>query len=203
MIAYLSGRLLEISEGICIIVTEGGVGYEVNIPSNVQANLPPKGDIVELYTSMIVREDAQELYGFLTFEEKQTFEVLITISKVGARTALSILSAFRPQDLHNLVLEDDIISLTRVQGIGKKTAQHIFLELKYKLKVGDSSKISVLAQDVKPGSVYRDVIDGLINLGYSEVECVPILKKVLHEEPDLDVTGALRAVLKKLAKGRS
>lgn len=167
------------------------------------AALPDRGEQLALYTSLAVREDALELFGFASFEERQTFEVLVSISKVGARTALAILSIFRPDDLRRLVLEDDVLALTRVSGIGKKTAQHVFLELKYKLKVEDVPQAAVLAASGRPGSVFRDVLDGLANLGYAEEECAPLVKKILHEEPDLDVTGALRAALKALAKGRS
>ena len=148
------------------------------------------------------REDAQQLFGFATFEERQVFEVLLTISKVGARTALAILSLYRPDDLRRIVLEEDVDALTRVSGIGKKTAQHVFLELKYKLKVEDVPQAAVLAPNGRPGSVFRDVLDGLSNLGYSEDECAPVVKNILLQEPDLDVTGALRAALKALARGR-
>ena len=87
-----------------------------------------------LYVSLVVREDAQELFGFSSWDERQTFLTLIGINRVGARTALAILSMFRPDDLRRIVAEDDVASLTRVPGIGKKTGQQIFLELKYKLK---------------------------------------------------------------------
>lgn len=203
MIAYLEGRLAETWGNACLIVTEGGVGYEVALPAHTLAALPGRGEQLALYTSLAVREDALELFGFASFEERQTFEVLVSISKVGARTALAILSIFRPDDLRRLVLEDDVLALTRVSGIGKKTAQHVFLELKYKLKVEDVPQAAVLAASGRPGSVFRDVLDGLANLGYAEDECAPLVKKILHEEPDLDVTGALRAALKALAKGRS
>lgn len=202
MIAYLEGRLKEVWGNCCLLVTASGVGYAVALPAHTLASLPEKGQMVCLYTSMTVREDAQELFGFATFEERQTFEVLVSISKVGARTALSILSIFRPDDLRRLVLEDDVLALTRVSGIGKKTAQHVFLELKYKLKVEDMPQAMPLSGGVRPGSVYRDVLDGLANLGYAEEECAPVVKNVLMEEPDIDVTGALRAALKALAKGR-
>lgn len=203
MIAYIEGRLAEIWGNNCLLITTGGLGYEVALPSHTVSALPGKGEFLAFYTSLIVREDAQELYGFASFEERQTFEVLVSISKVGARTALSILSIFRPDDLRRLVLEEDALALTRVSGIGKKTAQHIFLELKYKLKVDDVPQAAVLMTAGRAGSVFRDVLDALANLGYGEEECVALVKKVLHEEPDLDVTGALRTVLKALAKGRN
>lgn len=203
MIAYLEGRLAEIWGNACLIVTASGVGYEVALPAHTLATLPGRGEPLALYTSLAVREDALELFGFATFEERQTFEVLVSISKVGARTALAILSIFRPDDLRRLVLEDDVLALTRVSGIGKKTAQHVFLELKYKLKAEDAPQAAVLAVAGRPGSVFRDALDGLANLGYAEEECAPLIKKILHEEPDLDVTGALRAALKALARGKA
>lgn len=203
MIAYVEGRLAEVWGNACLVVTEGGVGYEVALPAHTLAALPGKGGSVALYTSLAVREDALELFGFATFEERQTFEVLVSISKVGARTALAILSIFRPDDLRRLVVEDDVLALTRVSGIGKKTAQHIFLELKYKLKVEDAPQAAALLAAGRPGSVFRDVLDGLANLGYAEEECAPLVKNLLHEESDLDVTGALRAALKALARGRA
>ena len=201
MIAYLEGVQAEVWGSNCLVVTRGGVGYEVALPAHTLSSLPGRGEPRALYTSLVVREDAQELYGFATFEERQTFEVLTSISKVGARTALGILSIFRPQDLRRIVLEDDVLALTRVSGIGKKTAEHVFLDLKYKLKVEDAPQGDVLTGDARPGSVFRDVLDGLANLGYAEDECAPLVKKLLLEQPDLDVTGALRAALKGLARG--
>ena len=203
MIAYLEGRLGEVWGNACLVITGAGVGYEVALPAHTLGALPPAGGDVALYTVLCVREDALELFGFATFEERQTFETLLSISKVGARTALAILSTFRPGDLRRLVQEDDVLALTQVTGIGKKTAQHIFLELKYKLKTDDAPQGIVLAADGKPGSVFRDALAGLANLGYSEAECASLLKNILHDEPDLDVTGALRAALKALAKGKA
>ena len=203
MIGYIEGRLVEMWGNSCLVVTQGGVGYVVALPMHTLSALPGKGEAVSLYTSLAVREDALELYGFGTFEERQTFEVLLSISKVGARTALSIISIYRPDDLRRIVLEDDVQALTRVSGIGKKTAEHVFLELKYKLKVEDAPQAAALSTMGTPGSVFRDVLDGLANLGYERDECAPLVKKLLLDEPDLDVTGALRASLKALARGNA
>ena len=203
MIAYLDGRLGEVWGNTCLVITDAGVGYAVALPAHTFAALPAVGSPVSLYTFLCVREDALELFGFATFVERQTFETLLSISKVGARTALGILSTFRPADLRRLVQEDDVLALTQVTGIGKKTAQHIFLELKYKLTTEDAPQAVTLAPDGRPGSVFRDAVAGLTNLGYSEGECAPLLRDILHDEPDLDVTGALRAALKALAKGKA
>jgi Holliday junction DNA helicase RuvA len=128
------------------------------------------------------------------------YTTLISISKVGGKTALGILSVYRPDDLRRIVFEEDINALTQVSGIGKKGAQHIFLELKYKLKVDEMPVVSGKG-DMPATSVYRDALDGLANLGYGEDETAPLLKTILKNEPDLDVGSALRSALKALAKG--
>ena len=198
MIAYLKGRVGETLENACVLITEGGVGYEVFLPVHTLAAAPPKGEEFELYVCTVVREDALELYGFATFDERQTFKVLTSISKVGSKTAVAILSCFRPEDLRRIVLEDDVLMLTQVSGIGKKTAQHIFLELKYKLEPGTTT-LAALAGPAA-GLVMRDALTGLTNLGYAEQEALRVLKDVLAAEPDLDVSAALRAALKAMAK---
>ncbi len=200
MIAYIEGRIGELWASSCIVITESGLGYAVSLPNHTLSHLPAKGEWITLYTSMQVREDSQELFGFETWDERQTFEILVSISKVGARTALAILSLYRPDDLRRLVLEDDMVALTRVSGIGKKTGQHIFLELKYKLKV--DSMPSLAGGPPSMGSILRDVLDGLNNLGYAEEETAPLVRNILQEEPDLDISGALRAALKALAQSK-
>ena len=200
MYEYIDGRVAELAPTYAVIDV-GGVGYYLNISLQTYTEIE-HAERARLYVHHIVREDAQELFGFPSWDERQTFNVLTGINRVGARTALAILSLYRPDDLRRIVLEEDVDALTRVSGIGKKTAQHVFLELKYKLKVEDVPQAAVLAPNGRPGSVFRDVLDGLSNLGYSEDECAPVVKNILLQEPDLDVTGALRAALKALARGR-
>lgn len=201
MIAYLEGRLMESTENSCIVVTGGGVGYEVFLPSHSLSQLPERGKDLYFYTATVVREDALELFGFESWDERETFLVLTSISRVGARTAVAILSVFRPDDLRRMVAEDDMLSLTRVSGIGKKTGQQIFLELKYKLK-GDAT-LPTSAPGTKAGGVFGDAVAGLTNLGYTEEDAVRAVKQALADEPDLDVGSALRAALKALAKGKA
>ena len=199
MIAYLEGRLAETWEDACLLVTESGVGYEVGLPTHACAALPGRGGAVAFYICHVIREDAQELYGFATFEERQTFRVLLSISKVGARTALAVLSQFRPDELRRVAAEEDVTALTRVPGIGKKTAQHILLELKYKLK---TAELPAALSAARPSTVFRDAVDGLLNLGYPEEECAALVRELLKESPDLDVGEVLRAALRTLGKGR-
>jgi Holliday junction DNA helicase RuvA len=201
MIASIEGRIAELTENACIVVTSGGVGYEVFLTSHALSRLPSRGEAAHFFTATVVREDALELYGFELWEERETFFVLTSISRVGARTAMAILSVFRPDDLRRLVAEDDMLALTRVSGIGKKTGQQIFLELKYKLK-GEAGVLSV-ASLPRAGGVLADAVAGLVNLGYDEEEALRTVKIVLEKEGDLDVSGALRAALKALARGRS
>ncbi|MCA1945107.1 MAG: Holliday junction branch migration protein RuvA [Desulfovibrio sp.] len=202
MIAYLRGTVAGCDDESCVLLTPGGVGYELNCPTPVLASLK-HGQDATLHVQTIVREDAIELFGFLDRETRDCFALLISIARLGPKTAVNILSVFTPEDLHRLVLEQDAGALTVVSGIGKKSAEHIFFELSYKLKapVGRKGK-SLGASPVLAGKsmVYRDALTGLTNLGYGEEEIRPHLDAVLKDEPDLDVSAALRAVLKRLMK---
>lgn len=200
MIAYIEGRLAESWRNQCLIVTDSGIGYELSLPAHTWRNLPPPGQRAAFFTTLAVREDAQELFGFESFVERQTFNILTGISKVGARTALAILSLFRPEDLRRIVMEDNVAALVKVPGIGQKTAQHIFLELKYKLAA--SGGVSEMPAVPRQGGVYADTLAGLLNLGYPEEECARHVREVLEAEPDLDVGSAIRLCLKALSKGK-
>lgn len=201
MIAYMEGRLAEAWSRSCLLVTNSGVGYEIILPAHTWSALPPSGERIAFFISHSIREDAQELFGFETFAERQTFNVLTGISKVGARTALAILSLFRPAELRQAVLEDNLPALVRVPGIGQKTAQHIFLELKYKL-ASHELKTPLEGAELRPQGVYGDTLAALLNLGYHEEECAPHIRHVLEAEPDLDVGSTIRLALKALSKGK-
>ena len=202
MIAYIEGRLAEIMDDACLLITSGGVGYEIAMPGHFLSRLPARGEQLFCYTATVVREDALELYGFATWDERHTFITLTGISRIGSKTALAILTVYRPDDLRALVAGDDVAALTRVPGIGKKTAQQLFLELKYKLKMDDSIILSSMSLGEK-NSTARDGVAGLVNLGYAEEEAARVVKEVLKNEPDLDVGALLRAALKELGKGRT
>lgn len=201
MIAFIEGTVSEIWNRSCILVTSAGLGYEISLPQHTFNSLPAKGGKAAFFTSLCVREDSLELFGFETFAERQTFNILLGVSKVGARTALAILSLFRPEELRQAVLEDNISSLTKVPGIGQKIAQHIFLELKYKL-ASSPFKPNAPCQTPQPAGVFGDTLAALLNLGYPEEECGPHIRAVLSAEPDLDTGSAIRLTLKALAKGK-
>lgn len=201
MIAYLEGRLLYVADHSCVLLTAGGVGYRVHLPSPLLARLPQQGENLALHTSTIVREDALDLYGFATADEREIFNILLSVSKLGPKTALAMLSVFTPDDLRRVAAGDDPGALTQVPGIGKKSAQHIFLELKYKLKSDTKAALPGITDSAV--SAFRDALAGLVNLGYAEEEARAALESVFKEEPDLDVAGALRRALQAMAKNRS
>lgn len=202
MIAYLEGRLLAVSDRKALVLTAGGVGYEVAVTGPVLAGLIGRtGENTALYVRTVVREDALDLFGFGSLEEKELFDILLSISKLGPKTALAILGHFTPEQLMAIALGDEPALLAKVPGIGKKSAEHIFLELKYKLKGARTLTGTTLPG---PGvSVVADAMAGLVNLGYSEDEVRPVLERVWRDEPDLDVPALLRQTLKTLAKGRT
>lgn len=200
MIAHITGSLAEAWSQNCIVLTRGGLGYLLSLPAHTFAGLPAIGEDVAFYTSLAVREDARELFGFDTFAERQTFEILRGINKIGPRTALAILSEYRPGELENIVREENQLALTKVSGIGPKTAQHVLLELRYKL--GPINRIKMADRPGMPPA-QTDVRAALANLGYDESECGSIVRGLFEKEPDLDVGSAIRLALKELAKGKS
>ncbi len=203
MIGYIEGRVLARRERYAIVLTPGGVGYELELPEPVAASLPAPGGQCALYVHTVVREDALELFGFASLEDRETFRLLLGISKLGPRTALAILSCFSTDDLARLVATGDVDALVRVPGIGKKSAQRIFVELTYKLEGRAAATSALVAPSAMAPGVLGDVVAGLTNLGYAEADARRVAEAVLEAEPDLDVAGALRQALKRLASEKT
>ncbi len=200
MIAYIQGFILSIGEKSCIILTGSGLGYEVFLASGTMQALPGTGEPAEFFISSVVREDTFDLYGFLTLEERETFKVLLNTPKLGPKTALAILNVFSPDKLKGIISSDDERMLTQVPGIGAKSARRILIDLKDRLNfiiVGQT-----LQQEQAPAMppVREDVLMGLTGLGYTQTEVANIVDKVLEKEPDLEVSSAIRAVLREKAK---
>jgi Holliday junction DNA helicase RuvA len=187
LIGRLSGRLAA-KQPPQVLVDVGGVAYELDVPMSTFYNLPATGEGVSLYTHLVVREDAHTLYGFATLEERTAFRQLIRISGVGARTALAVLSGLSVGDLARAVTLQDAAPLTRVPGIGKKTAERLLLELKGKLAEPTASA---------GGQPTSDVVNALVALGYSDKEALAAVKGVA---PGIPVAEAIRAALKALAR---
>ncbi len=190
MIGRLSGILIE-KHPLQLLVDCNGVGYEVSVPMSTFYHLPSTGEKVLLLTHLIVREDAQLLYGFGTAQERELFRELIKISGVGARTALSLLSGMSVTDLAQAVTLQEAGRLTRIPGIGKKTAERLLLELKGKL--GADIGAAASASDAN-----TDVLNALIALGYSDKEAALALKQV---PAGSSVSEGIRHALKALSKG--
>jgi Holliday junction DNA helicase RuvA len=171
-----------------VLLDCAGVAYEVDVPMSTFFALPATGDAVTLHTHLVVREDAHTLYGFATLEERAAFRQLIKISGIGARTALALLSGLSVGDLAGAVTMQDASRLTKVPGIGKKTAERLLLELKGKLQESVSG----------PGpEKASDVLNALLSLGYSEKEALVAVKGL---PAGIAVAEGIRAALKALAK---
>jgi holliday junction DNA helicase RuvA len=191
MIARLNGLLLEKAPPL-IVVDCAGVGYEVEVPMSTFYNLPEAGVKITLLTHMVVREDAQLLYGFGTQQEKDTFRQLLKVNGIGAKSALSILSGVSIDDLVDAVASQDVAILTRIPGVGKKTAERLLLELKDKF---DTVSLGVAGGQAK--SAMQDVLNALLALGYNEREAVASVKLL---DKDVTVSEGIKQALKSLSK---
>jgi holliday junction DNA helicase RuvA len=190
MIGRLSGILLD-KNPLQLIVDCQGVGYEVSVPMSTFYQLPSVGEKVVLLTHFVVREDAQLLFGFGTVQERELFRELIKISGVGARTALALLSGMSVADLAQAVTLQEAGRLTKIPGIGKKTAERLLLELKGKLGADLGGSTSA-AQDSN-----SDILNALLALGYSDKEAALALKQV---PAGSSVSDGIRHALKALSK---
>ena len=193
MIGRLAGILLE-KNPPHILLDCHGVGYEVDVPMSTFYNLPSAGEPVTLLTQLIVREDAHLLYGFLTQQERAAFRELLKITGVGARMALAVLSGMSVQELAQAVTLQDAARLTRVPGIGKKTAERLLLELKGKL----GADIGALAGAAAAAAHAGDILNALLALGYSEKEALAVVKNV---PAGTGVSEGIKLALKALSKG--
>jgi Holliday junction DNA helicase RuvA len=192
MIGRLSGILLEKNPPQLLVDCQG-LGYEVSVPMSTFYNLPNLGEKVVLLTHLAVREDAHLLYGFGTAEERNVFKELIKISGVGARTALSILSGMSVADLAQAISVQEAGRLTRVPGIGKKTAERLLLELKGKLGANLGG-----AGGIAQGDASSDILNALLALGYSDKEASLAVK---HVPAGASVPDGIKVALKALSKG--
>ena len=192
MIGRLHGTLLEKNPPQVLLDVQG-VAYEVDVPMSTFYNLPASGTAVTLFTHLVVREDAHLLYGFGTEGERRVFRQLVRISGIGARIALSVLSGMSVNELAQAVTLQESGRLTRIPGIGKKTAERLLLELKDKLGADLTTAAGV--HRAPPAS--SDVLHALLALGYSEKEAVAAVKSLPE---GLSVTDGIRQALKLLAK---
>ncbi len=193
MIGRIAGTLIEKNPPE-VLVEAGGVGYEIDVPMSTFYNLPALGERVTLLTHLTIRDDAHQLFGFLTPGERQAFRELIRIAGVGSRTALAVLSGMSIGELAQAVALQESGRLTKVPGIGKKTAERLLLELKGKLGTVPAGALGGAAPATELGT---DVLRALIALGYSEREAALAVRQL---PADTGLSDGIRIALKSLAK---
>lgn len=201
MFSYIRGELAEIGTDH-IVVDVGGVGYLLFLSGMAMSELPVPGTEIKAYTHLYVREDLVMLYGFLDRDELEMFRLLITVSGIGPKGGLAILSALTPEDLRFAVLSGDSKAIAKAPGVGAKTAQRVILDLKDKTSLEEAfeKKAEHVNQklDGARNSVKNEAVMALTALGYSSSESLKAVSKV-EITPDMDVEGVLRTALKHMS----
>ena len=192
MIGRLSGTLLEKTPPL-VLIDCNGVGYECEVPMSTFYNLPAVGEKVVMLTHFVVREDAQLLYGFGSSQERATFRQLLKVNGIGAKSALSILSGLSIDELVQAVALQETTMLTRVPGVGKKTAERLLLELKDKFTIDGVAAMN----SSQPKSASSDILNALLALGYNEREALASVKLL---DKEISVTDGIKQALKLLSK---
>lgn len=201
MYAYIKGELAEINTDY-IVIEAGGIGYQVFISLQTFDYLPSVGENLKIYTYLYLREDAMILYGFLTKDDLELFKLLISVSGIGPKGGLAILSTLEADDLRFAILSGDAKAISKAPGVGGKTAQRVILELKDKLSLEDAfeAKTEHVQKNAAAagGSVKNDAVMALTALGYSSTESLKAVSAVEITE-DMDVEEVLKAALKHLS----
>lgn len=201
MIAFLSGKLLE-KQANSVILDVGGVGYEVTIPLSTYYELGDAGSEVQLRIYTHVREDAIQLFGFSTVRERELYLRLISVQGIGARSGITMLSGMSGDEIIDAIRTNDLARLTRIPGVGRKTAERLVIELR--------DKIAEFFSDVGPvvhgedaseaNSVFDDALSALVNLGYQRQSAEKALKQAVQDGTEISVQKLLRRGLQILAK---
>ncbi len=187
MIAYIKGEITDITEDN-LVLESNGIGYNIKISASTAAILPELGEVMKIYTYTSVREDAFQLYGFLTKDDLSIFKKLITVSGIGPKVGLSVLSALSADELRFAIAAGDAKAISKAPGVGKKTAERVILELKDKISIEDSfANISGNSrmESFESGthaSAKNEAVEALTALGYSSSEALRAVKQVVLEE---------------------
>ena len=191
MISRIRGALLRRDISNVEVMTEGGVGYEIEIPLTVFERLPAEGSAIELRTYQVVREDSNTLYGFIDAAERSIFARLLSASGVGPKLALAIVSAMPPERIVRAIVEKDVASLRRIPGLGTKKAERLVLELADRL-----DDVAITATNVKgKGPAAEQAVGALVALGYSQSEAAAAVRRTLDEQCALQGVELIRASL--------
>ena len=200
MIAFLRGRVHD-KQPNRVIVDVGGIGYDVHVPLSTFYNLGDEGAEVSLRVHTHVREDALQLYGFLTELERQVFERLIAISGIGPKLAIVVLSGMEPRELVTAVQRADVARLTTIPGIGKKTAERIVLELKDRLtQIAVPAAPGAAAPESSADQLRFDLLSALLNLGYHRQQAEKAIDATVKSNPDASFEHAVRTALRELMR---
>jgi Holliday junction DNA helicase RuvA len=199
VIGRLTGRLVDCEPGSAVLDV-GGVGYELRIPLSTYYRLSARPDPAILFVHTHVREDALALFGFATREERAAFERLISISGVGPRMALAVLSGIGVEDLTRAVAEGDRARLERIPGIGRKTAERVLLELKDKRDEGRPERVAAAAGPAGESGIRADAVSALLNLGYPPDAARRAVEQAAAEAEGSELGGLLRAALRRLVR---
>ncbi len=202
MFAFISGTLSYINENSVVIET-AGIGYRLLVSERTVSKLPKEGEFVKLFTHMNVKEDGITLYGFFSNDELEVFITLTSVSGVGPKAALAILSVLEPQEIYLAIVTEDSASISKAQGVGKKIAARIVMELKDKIKnnsyIGSVSNVISPQQTLAASSQEKqDAIDALTALGYSKSEAVKSVMEVSIDGMSAD--NIIRLAIKKIHK---
>jgi len=208
MIAHVRGTLVASSQD-SVVVDVGGVGYRCLVSTSTRSRLPASGQEVTLQTSLQVREDSMTLYGFLTGEEYDLFELLLRVDGIGPKVALAVLSSTTPDSLRRAIAFEDVTALCRIPGIGKKTAQRMVLELKEKVgSIGPAVAASGTPETAagplppQPLDTIADAVDALMALGYTRTDAAQAVDKARREAGEQPKAETLvRLSLKHLYRG--
>ena len=184
-----------------LIVDVHGVGYRVNIPLSTFYHLPELNTPIQLFTYTHVREDALQLYGFLTEEEKKVFQLLIGVSKIGPRLAINIQSGISSGTLLKALQEGDVSRLNAIPGVGRKTAERMVVELRDKVHEVPSGKSSFASLSPEFEGIQHDVVSALVNLGYKKSQAEQAVSEIIQKQDDpLSLEELLKATLSSLAR---
>lgn len=201
MISYIKGELTEVFEDTVVVETNG-IGYNIRVPGSVLDRLPSVGSSVRIYTYLYVKEDAMNLFGFLSRDDLSVFKLLLNVSGIGPKGALAILSTIGPDDLRFAVLSEDVKTISSAPGIGAKTAKRLIIELKDKLKLAEVFE-TALANKEKASSendvmlARNEAVEALVALGYASAQAMKAVQQVENAE-EKDSEQILKEALKKL-----
>jgi len=196
MIDQISGKIISINDNY-VVLAVGALGIKVNISANFASKLVNE-DLITLVTYLNVREDALDLYGFKSDSERNLFLMLIAISGIGPKLALSILSGVELEELKSNILSGDIKSLTSIPGVGAKTAKRIIIELKDKLSKTTTTELGF--EENFGSKVSKDLLSALVGLGYSESMATEVIKRMNPANPDKSIESLIKEALKILNK---